>query len=126
MYILFVGVEDYGWKGEGKLHIIWEVADNILKSQQKISYVLNGCACKTGCKIRQCKCKKNDTICGPGCHCVNCSNLLTVGCTSTCMPQDEYNDEDEEFEKHDSVEQNELIEDSEDDDERIVNLDKLE
>ena len=76
--IYFVALDEYGWRREqGRLEIVWEVKENIQKSQERINYVLKGCGCRTGCKTKRCNCKKNSSKCGPGCRCVNCSNLCS-------------------------------------------------
>ena len=40
-----------------------------------MALIRKGCACKTGCRTGRCKCKKSGSQCGPGCKCLNCSNV---------------------------------------------------
>ena len=72
---LFAALTDYGWTREnGKLQIVWEVPDNIVKSQSSLDFFLSGCKCKTGCSTRICSCKKKERTCGPSCSCHFCTN----------------------------------------------------
>ena len=48
----FAGMTEYGWKREnGRLQIVWEVPENIIKSVSTLDFFLSGCRCKTGCSI---------------------------------------------------------------------------
>lgn len=66
---------EYGWsREEGRLSIVWEAPENIRKAKANLESVLSGSRCKTGCATLTCSCKKQGRHCGPGCHCINCSN----------------------------------------------------
>lgn len=36
---------------------------------------MHGCKCKKGCSSSRCGCKKKLSYCGPGCYCINCTNI---------------------------------------------------
>ena len=47
--------------------------------RKNVHHLTRGCTCnKNRCLNRQCKCKKNDQLCGPGCTCRNCENIPVV------------------------------------------------
>ena len=48
---------------------------NIEDVRQRLALIRKRCACKTGCRTGHCGCTKRERECGPGCSCVNCSNL---------------------------------------------------
>ena len=44
--------------------------------RKNVLHLTRGCSCaKNKCSSRQCKCKKINEACGPGCTCRNCENL---------------------------------------------------
>ena len=44
------------------LQVVWETAENIVKSKSSIDFFLSGCHCKTGCGTRNCSCKKKGNV----------------------------------------------------------------
>ena len=55
----FAGMTEYGWKREnGRLQIVWEVPENIIKSVSTLDFFLSGCRCKTGCSTRICSSRR--------------------------------------------------------------------
>ena len=42
--------------------------------RERVSVLLRGCKCATGCVTRACGCRKKDTKCTEGCQCTNCQN----------------------------------------------------
>ena len=104
-------MEDFGWtRQSGHLEVVWESEENQEKAKDKIEYILKGCKCsKTGCCNKKCKCKKSERFCGPGCRCVNCTNipggrqewdeevneLELQGQEDICEGEEEYVDESE-------------------------------
>ena len=59
----FAGMTEYGWKREnGRLQIVWEVPENIIKSVSTLDFFHSGCRCKTGCSTRICSCKKTENV----------------------------------------------------------------
>ena len=70
-------MEAFGWtRHNGELEVTWESVEHQEKAKDKVDYILKGCKCsKTGCRNKQCKCKKSGRFCGPGCQCINCTNF---------------------------------------------------
>ena len=65
--------------GEIHVNITWDTDENIDKIKANVLYLTRGCSCaKNKCINRQCKCKKANNLCGPGCRCKNCQNTLRV------------------------------------------------
>ena len=65
----------FGWAIENnKLIVDWDSSENITAIKKRVSFLTNGCRCKTGCRTKRCKCVRNENHCGPGCSCNNCSN----------------------------------------------------
>ena len=74
--ITYPPLQGNGWKVENSsLNIQWDSEENISKVRTRVALIKKGCACKTGCKTGRCKCKKNNSPCGPGCKCVGCCNM---------------------------------------------------
>ena len=106
--------ETSGWLqlSDGSYIIDWEDKGVQGEIQSTIDYLIRGCACKTGCKTKRCKCKKKGTHCGPGCECQGCANVPLSGpqdlssdeetddvlstCSSTCSCSEGENEETEE------------------------------
>lgn len=87
-------MQDHGWRfgSDGKLMVKWDTEENIAKINESIKFLKEGCKCKTGCVNLRCKCKKRESLCGPGCSCVGCQNN-----TEVCL-QDNSTDGDEDSE----------------------------
>ena len=69
-------ITDYGWSLKNDLlQITWDTEDNMTKVRERVSALLKGCKCTTGCKSRVCGCRKKQTLCSEGCQCTNCGNL---------------------------------------------------
>ena len=68
-------VSDYGWKiNNSVLTIKWDTDDNMKRIQERISSLVKGCKCVTGCTTNRCKCRKMAESCSAGCECINCNN----------------------------------------------------
>ena len=65
-----------GWviNKDGQLNILWDTPENMQKVKQRVRLLMNGCGCKSGCRTGRCGCKKRSSVCGVGCHCINCEN----------------------------------------------------
>ena len=66
-----------GWLrvSDEELAIDWDSQDNIQQVRDRVSLLLKGCGCKSGCKTNRCSCRKKEKCCGPGCRC-NCENSI--------------------------------------------------
>ena len=81
---------EYGWNlTNNELKVTWDTEDNITKVRQRVSALLKGCKCTTGCKNKVCGCKKRETLCSEGCQCTNCENINSP---SNHEPNDRQND----------------------------------
>ena len=60
-----------------KLTIVWDSRLNIEAIRKRVSHLLSGCKCITGCSTRCCSCLRKQAQCGEGCQCQNCNNLCT-------------------------------------------------
>ena len=69
--------ENHGWKfsEDGRYTIDWESPEVQDRVKGTIEFLTKGCTCKQGCHTRQCDCKKQSKLCGPGCECCGCVNL---------------------------------------------------
>lgn len=66
-------ITNYGWDvSDSKLTMVWDTPENTQAIQNRVSLLLKGCKCVTGCTTRRCSCKKNERA--AGCQCRNCSN----------------------------------------------------
>ena len=64
-------VTEYGWTVEDRNHCItWDTDENMKTVRERVSLLLRGCKCVTGCK-------KKDTTCTEGCQCTNCENQVS-------------------------------------------------
>ena len=71
-------VTEYGWTVEDRnLCITWDTDENMKTVRERVSLLLRGCKCVTGCKNKVCGCKKKDTTCTEGCQCTNCENQVS-------------------------------------------------
>ena len=71
-------ITDYGWNlTQNKLEVTWDTEENMTKVRQRVSYLLRGCKCITGCKNRVCGCRKKGIKCSEGCQCTNCENIAS-------------------------------------------------
>ena len=74
--ITLIDMEQFGWKIiEEELTIVWDSEENISNIQTRVTALLKGCRCTTGCATGRCGCKKKDSLCSEGCECVNCKNM---------------------------------------------------
>ena len=72
-------LEQFGWKIVGdSLTMEWDSEENIDAVQQRVSTLLRGCKCRTGCGTSRCGCRQKGKQCSGGCECINCSN--TANC----------------------------------------------
>ena len=105
---------EYGWSLENNLlQVTWDTEENMKKVRERVSVLLRGCKCSTGCKNRICGCKKKGTVRSEGCECTNCENANYENTTTSHDTEDladvtieeavvsnqtmEKEDEDEEF-----------------------------
>ena len=69
---------EYGWtKTNGCYSVQYDTEEHVLIVRQRVSKYTRGCNCKSGCNTKTCGCLKSGQQYGPGCRCVNCSNILT-------------------------------------------------
>ena len=45
----------------------------------RVTGLLKGCKCKTGCSSKRCSCRNKGKEWSIGCDCINCTNTLTKG-----------------------------------------------
>ena len=45
----------------------------------RVTGLLKGCKCKTGCSSKSSSCRNKGNECSIGCDCINCTNTLTKG-----------------------------------------------
>ena len=68
-------VTEYGWSiMSGKLCIVWDTEQNMQSIRERVSVLLKGCKCVTGCRKKICKCRKKGMKCTEGCQCMDCQN----------------------------------------------------
>ena len=70
-------IDKYGWKkNNGTVSPDWDSDENIKAVEDRVSFLLKGCRCeKTQCGNNRCRCFKSNKQCGPGCSCINCTNI---------------------------------------------------
>ncbi len=69
----------YGWDiQDGTLSVIWDSQENLDAVRERVSALLKGCKCATGCTTKRCSCRKNRRECSVGCDCTNCSNTTQL------------------------------------------------
>ena len=51
------------------IQVMWDSPENIQRVKERVTFLTQGCGCRSGCKNRQCRCVKNKTVCGPTCTC---------------------------------------------------------
>lgn len=77
--VVLAPLDGNGWgKEEGTTNIIWDTPENRQEVKQRVHLLMNGCGCKSGCRSGRCGCQKRGSVCGAGCHCVNCENIEKV------------------------------------------------
>lgn len=65
-----------GWKiMDNTLTVDWESDENVAAINARVSSLLKGCKCKSGCGNMRCGCRKNGRECSVGCECINCTNI---------------------------------------------------
>ena len=96
--------DEWGWKkgSTGNYEFDWDSSNFQTTVQETIDFLMKGCSCKKGCKIKHCSCRKNGRQCGPGCQCQGCTNLPTSTDTSDSSApstpvQQEESSENEEY-----------------------------
>ena len=52
----------------------WDSEENIRAVERRVSALLNGCKCRTGCTSTSCGCRKKGDTCSAGCNCIGCVN----------------------------------------------------
>ena len=78
-----------GWKesNDNEVRIEWDTEDNLKKVRNCVAFLTKGCACKTGCQTKRCRCVKDQHPCGPGCTCnksnQKCHNIQDTGTVYT-------------------------------------------
>ena len=81
--------------------IDWEDPSQQLLIDKNTKYLLNGCKCKKGCGTKKGGCKQEERLCGPGCTCINCTNIQSMENTGMGIKSSESsseNDSEEEIE----------------------------
>ena len=79
-------ITEYGWNLQNdQLQVTWDTEENMMKVRERVSILLKGCKCSTGCKNRVCGCRKKSIKCGEGCQCTNCEN---TDCEHTASSHD--------------------------------------
>ena len=86
-------------KSDNLYTIDWEAGETTERIQATLDFLNKGCTCKTGCKTKRCRCRKQGRECGAGCECKGCTNI-TLSHPSTHMDEDDH--EIDEFESDDS------------------------
>ena len=72
-------ITQYGWEvQESRLSIVRDSRENVQAICQRVSVLLHGCKCATGCVSGRCSCKRKGKLCSEGCQCLNCTNITTV------------------------------------------------
>ena len=67
-----------GWSlNNGELTVIWDSESNVTAVRQRVTSLLRGCRCTTGC-TGLCGCRRKKIQCSIGCQCINCSNTEEV------------------------------------------------
>ena len=62
-------IYQYGWTLDGnKLNVLWDTPENMQTVRDRVSLLLKGCKCVTGCKSKRYSCKKRDAHCSEGCQ----------------------------------------------------------
>ncbi len=76
-------LEGNGWKQPDADTLVtdWDSEDHFSDVRTRVALLQKGFGRKTGC-LHRCKCKKNNSNCGPGCKSQGCLNLLT---SNTCQ-----------------------------------------
>ena len=70
---------EHGWSvSEGTLSVVWDTQRNMQAIRERVSLLLRGCKCITGCSTGRCSCRRSHRECAEGCLCVNCSNITVV------------------------------------------------
>ena len=68
---------EYGWTlQENVLSVTWDSEENMRTVKDRVSALLQGCKCVTGCSTARCGCQKKKRECSVGCECTNCTNIV--------------------------------------------------
>ena len=97
-------LSNFGWKvDKDTLTIDWDSEENAKTVAERVSNLLKGCKCKTGCRTNRCGCRKNGEKCSVGCECSNSNNLSSSQSAPGHQVQDEdhYQDQDSHDQDHD-------------------------
>ena len=110
--------------GEIQVDVVWDTEENIERVKNNILYLTRGCSCKKNkCINRQCKCKKENNVCGPGCRCKSCENTpnaeISVSSSLDKALSDSEDSEDEQTEDSET-EETDLNVDSDSEEEYVV------
>ena len=71
--------DKYGWKmSNSGLEVIWDTPENMKAVQDRVTLLLKGCKCVSGCKTRRCHCRRTNTQCTEGCECIHCQNIQAL------------------------------------------------
>lgn len=71
-------LEHFRWKIVGdSLTMVWDSEENIDAVQLRVSTLLRGFKCRTGCGTSRCGCRQKGKQCSEGCECINCSKTVT-------------------------------------------------
>ena len=72
--VAFPTITSFGYDEHG--NYIWDTEEHIKAVNKKVDELSRGCGCKRNkCVTKQCKCRKENKNCGPGCNCLDCNNL---------------------------------------------------
>lgn len=62
---------------DSELTMVWDSESNITAVRRRVTSLLRGCKCTTGC-TGLCGCRRKMIRCSVGCQCINCSNTEEV------------------------------------------------
>jgi hypothetical protein len=87
--MVYPTLDGNGWKqSDATLEIDWDSDDHLSQVKTRVALIQKGCGCKTGCLTGRCKCKKGNALCGPGCKCQGCQNLIIASSQPSSLPID--------------------------------------
>ena len=67
---------EFGWRtSQDKLIFDWDSQENVDSINERVSALLKGCKCRTGCSSTICGCRKKGKKCSVGCSCMGCTNI---------------------------------------------------
>ena len=88
-------LSNHGWalRSNDILTIVWDSKVNIDAVRERVSHLLSGCKCVTGCTTKRCSCRKRQVNCSEGCQCHNCCNLCPLTTTNEATSELELNEQ---------------------------------